>query len=880
MNPRGFLRKVSLAATLTASTFAFATPAHNVCVPQAIGVPSRSGPPDWMGWTGGTGLVEPALDDPRWLGASGQTFSTGGALAPLHTRMLWATTGTTKYLYLSFLVDLDGVSGAGLTTPRDLFVGFRRPSAFNNGTHNEYGYIFQFHLNGGGEGSTTDLITPVHCATFTDCAEIPGPGKNFWRVFVDHDEHDSCVVGTTTYNGPAFRALTGSFTDSAPIDWMTNTTPAGQDAVRYWKLDASQPGAIQNRWAVQVRMKLATTDTESLENGIAPSSTFWYQSAAKLTGGDLYAAIAWWPRELVDPVCVSSLTPNSLVHPQLGDATSCAGSSTTSTCSPDNYSRFETYNFGARPSDCDAGISIDTPYIGSVVAASGTDFTTVNPTTSFKGNATNTVLAQVVNLGSANVSAPILARFRLAGWGTAPWITSTDHGVWKDMRGAENGVCGAGSAPAGCTASSIPHFVDADFDGLADTRAPIKFNWTIGDSSALGNSEFCKFSLNVPGAVAPDTGCTSCVCNHVTDPSGKCDADGDTGTRATIPSAANPTPPCVSKRIEHECMFVELSAPNGGVQFAQQSSWNNMNFEQMSTVSREALIDARQLPKRPGQVDQDIYLIAMPRNMPSTIPGGPSDGASFVRERSLERAEITAAPYVNDLGRLTPQQIEDIEKKLGRGGVNIAALTHTAGAASSQGDDKGFRDRIQRVARALVIMPDKDFKRTVGLLTLALSNQSSADLNQSVVTTVGAEEAAGIVPTLEIYPFYQPLGQGLAYLPMTAFTVFLGHEGSMSGMTWLIDGATKVGQNIYHMTIPVGFARRIQVRAQAIQPPEAAIGPNNPRWPCAGCACGGVGAQKCGLVTMIGNTAPGLIAGVLVIRRRRKQTAKAAKPAS
>jgi len=865
----------TLGAILGASAVAIAAPAHNVCVPQAVGVPSRSGPPDWMGWTGGTGLVETRLDDPRWLGASGQSFGNGGALAPLHTRMLWATTGGTRYLYLSFMVDLAGISGAGLTTPRDIFVGFRRPSPFLAGTHNEFGYIFEFHLTGGGEGAVDHVIAPTHCSTFNDCAEVPGPGKNFWRVFVDHDEGDDCVVGGVTVHGPAFRALTGSFTDSAPIDWMTSTTPAGQDAVRYWKLDAAQPGAIQNRWAVQVRVKVAATDSEPLENGIPPSSTFWYEAAAKLTGGDQYAALSWWPRELADTVCVSSATPNTLVHPQLGDATSCAGTTTAGTCSPDNYSAFTTFNFGApRPASCDGGLSIDTPYIGSVVATGSTNFATVNPTTSFKASATNTVIAQVVNLGTTDVDAPILARFRLANWGSAPWLTPTEHGIWPDMRGAESGVCGAGAAPTcGSPPPSfvIPHFVDADSDGLADTRAPIKFSWTIGDSPVLGNSEFCKFGLAPPGTVPPATGCAACDCK--TDPSNQCDdkspTSADVGTRATIASPVNPSPPCVSRRIEHECMFVELSAPHGSVQFAQQSSWNNMNFDQMSTVFREGLIDARQLPRRPGQREQDIYLIAMPRNMPAAIPGGPTDGAHFVRERALERAEAVAAPYLQDLSKLPAPKVTEIANQLGRG--NIAAAIR-ANPQATDGGDKGFRERIQRLAPALQIMPDRDVKRVVGLVTLVLGSQSAADLNEDVVRTVGPVEAAGVVPTLEIYPFYLPQGRGNTWIPMTAFTVFLGHEGSMAGIDWQIDGATRVGQNIFHMTIPVGYARKIQVRAQATQPPEARIGPSNPAWPCAGgcAACGGAN-RSCGLVAALGSGGPGLLACVWVVGRRRKQ---------
>ncbi|HEY6173509.1 MAG TPA: hypothetical protein VIX73_03655, partial [Kofleriaceae bacterium] len=123
------------------------------------------------------------------------------------------------------------------------------------------------------------------------------------------------------------------------------------------------------------------------------------------------------------------------------------------------------------------------------------------------------------------------------------------------------------------------------------------------------------------------------------------------------------------------------------------------------------------------------------------------------------------------------------------------------------------------------------------------------------------------VPTLEIYPFYQPLGQGNVYLPMTAFSVFLGHDGSMAGIDWVLDGATKVGQNIYHLEIPVGYARKIRVRAQAIQPPEPKLPPGSVAWPCTGCCPSG----RCGLVTQVGNTLPGVIAGVIVIARRRKR---------
>ena len=134
-----------------------------------------------------------------------------------------------------------------------------------------------------------------------------------------------------------------------------------------------------------------------------------------------------------------------------------------------------------------------------------------------------------------------------------------------------------------------------------------------------------------------------------------------------------------------------------------------------------------------------------------------------------------------------------------------------------------------------------------------------------------------MVPTLEIYPFYKAPNEAV-YQPMTSFALFLSHEDTLGGVRYEVDGATKVAENVYHVSIPVGNARKIQVRAQALSGGEAVLPPGNPAWPCAGgcVACGGLN-RNCGLVATIGNTTPGLIAGVLVIRRRRKkQPAKAA----
>src|ERR1700704_5505355 len=99
---------LSLLLVLVASP-AVAAPQNNVCVPRATGVPTREGPPKWVDWTGsGPSAADPNLDDPRWLGATGHTFALGGAKAPLLSRALFSVQGGQEYMYLSFIVDLDG----------------------------------------------------------------------------------------------------------------------------------------------------------------------------------------------------------------------------------------------------------------------------------------------------------------------------------------------------------------------------------------------------------------------------------------------------------------------------------------------------------------------------------------------------------------------------------------------------------------------------------------------------------------------------------------------------------------------------------------------------------------------------------------------------
>src|SRR5262249_59849109 len=74
---------------------------------------------------------------------------------------------------------------------------------------------------------------------------------------------------------------------------------------------------------------------------------------------------------------------------------------------------------------------------------------------------------------------------------------------------------------------------------------------------------------------------------------------------------------CGPARNTHQCIQVELRG--GNVDFESRSVYRNMNFQALSKTEREAIIDVAGLPVAPGQKEQEVWLVAMPRNMPSSF---------------------------------------------------------------------------------------------------------------------------------------------------------------------------------------------------------------------------------------------------------------------
>jgi hypothetical protein len=807
-----------LVATATAS---HASVPHQTCIPTAFGVPTRPGPPNWFDPVASGG--DPSLDDPRWNQASGQSFALGGALAPLHVRTLWSTVAGKDYLYLSFISDLD----PNTTVPRDIFLGFRRANS-NSG---QFGYIFQFHL---GASGATNAEALNYCGRYEDAVHHDCPkASNWWRMFLDSNGDGVC--GDDGLTGEQYTSFNGASVTTPPVTWMANS-------VHIWQLGAGGP--LQNRWAVQARIQLADAN-HPISEGIEKGSTFWYEGTAEL-GGLPFASIGKFPAPnalqtgVTTSICPNISTQDFLIHKELGSAPACT------TCSPDNFAKVKTITDPSIPAQlagCDAGLKIASGNIGSLydpASSPGFNVDTNSPPTGFSAPAVNKLIAQVQNTTGGSIDVPLMARFRLANWGTTVFSTgSTDIGTFDPIPGTENGVCAVGAAPSCAGSFPIP----------AGGQKAITFNWTLTDND--------KCSYQIPGSSCLPLTCT---CDHTG--ASPCDPDPNTpvgtkGTRTTVPGS-----PCVKLHFTHECMYVEITAPNGGATFVQQSAYNNMNFGELSVLAREALIDARKLPTVKGQTFQDIYLLVMPRNMPASVPPTTTTVA-LVQNAAIDAALRIAQPYVDDLNRQQRDPLAALANRPEAPAINIQVPP----------DDK----RISQILLARRVMPKAELVRVDGLLGIAFndskSDKPSADQVRNAVTTLGPEAAAEIVPTLDIYPFYLPGARGHAYQPMTAFTVFLSHESTLAGMHYEIDGATKVSENVYHLKIPVGNARKIQVRAQAVVGAEAVLTPGNAKWPCAGgCAtCGGGANRNCGLLAVVGNTAPGILAGVFVIGRRRRR---------
>ena len=143
-------------------------------------------------------------------------------------------------------------------------------------------------------------------------------------------------------------------------------------------------------------------------------------------------------------------------------------------------------------------------------------------------------------------------------------------------------------------------------------------------------------------------------------------------------------------------------------------------------------------------------------------------------------------------------------------------------------------------------------------------------LTQQTLDTLDNITATAVLPTLDVYAFRR--GKGHRLIPMTSFTLVVHHEGPLFGITWEIDGATRLAHNLFRVDMPVGHRRRINIRVMAKETAGDHQRRGNEKWPCAAGGC----CRPCVMSEpdyALGNGGPLLlVGGVLALRRRRKKS--------
>ena len=107
-------------------------------------------------------------------------------------------------------------------------------------------------------------------------------------------------------------------------------------------------------------------------------------------------------------------------------------------------------------------------------------------------------------------------------------------------------------------------------------------------------------------------------------------------------------------------------------------------------------------------------------------------------------------------------------------------------------------------------------------------------------------------------------------VPLTSFTLATHHDGPFNGYAYALDGATKLGGNVYKTRVPVGGGRRLQVEVEAVEGSAPTIGQDDD-WPC-GCTCGG---KTCSSAYQMSNFGLGALVLAWITRRRRPKKQRA-----
>jgi hypothetical protein len=312
---------------------------------------------------------------------------------------------------------------------------------------------------------------------------------------------------------------------------------------------------------------------------------------------------------------------------------------------------------------------------------------------------------------------------------------------------------------------------------------------------------------------------------------------------------------CTAVFGEHQCFMVDLTGSSSlNVDFETRGTWNNFDFRTLSKTTEVATIDVRDLPLPPHEKSVEVYLVGMARNMPESLPAGTTGAQALAQSASeqiaYENQVMGGQGYGGDQITFNPEDV------------------HMDRQPEPAPYDDNLWGNLPRPQFPPVYnyLPQETQRRlrAIGMLGLLPPETDPLLPEKAVLSELGQDAAASIVPTLDLYVYYKDKGTN-RLVPMTGFSYFLAHQGNVEGYGWAIDGATRLSPNVYRIDVPRDGQRDVRVTLQAREPGEP------PVVPCSGGCC-----RKCprqSTSQALGNFALPMIGVVFGLggRRRRKR---------
>jgi hypothetical protein len=559
----GSKRAFVTAALLLWSIACVAAPPKS-CMPQAIGVPGLSGPPDWInppwnGRAGGNG--QDWINDPRWRGSLARGYGAGGPLDVNFRAVATGSAGKSSYsykLYVSWNVRVV----PGESADHHVYLGLYQETAGGAPETSKGGYVIDVHLPTT-TATTCGASCPTDPATGLAFAPPQAPGATNFTVALykqgaspgaawqlDTSEawftNFSKAVAVSKYNADAFTwnvamvvPVESDVTKGLPIlNWVDNPNAGGPTNFLMWY------------------------DVQTFVAAVSPDLATWPRPVAPATN----AAYAW----------SSIADPNYPRPPDPTGASTPWGEVQLSSCTATGVSLSVWNQIGTNnPSESQ---------------------NTIDPW------GKNTFFAKPTNTFGSDIPANgLLTTFRLADWGSvadsnAPWFIIPRSPI------------DAGGAPQNLSLFEVPNVSKITASSPIDVEPPLTaVNGTVMDMS---NGMLVKTPVTAAGqprdawnlhcAIVGRTNTYDIAhgINPPISPDPSCDAT----------AYATPVLPL------HQCMEVSMSG--AGIDFVSDSVATNMNFAKASSFERDAQINIQGLASLGGAA-RDVYVFLEKRNMPT-----------------------------------------------------------------------------------------------------------------------------------------------------------------------------------------------------------------------------------------------------------------------